>query len=85
MKKRINRSDIWTSENLPTFDTPILWLNKCRRCGEWIEETRWANKVLWCDTCRKLVDKELQGKTNRPFEYFFEYYRAFERKNVEKS
>ena len=75
MRKATERSDIGTSENLQSFDTPLLWLNRCKRCWDWIEEVRWANKVLWCDTCRKLVDKELQGKTNRPFEYFFEYYR----------
>lgn len=82
MRKWINWSDVWTGKNLPCVDfiTPILWLNRCRRCGDWIEENRWANKVLWCDDCRKLVDKELRGKTNRPFEYFFEYYRFMKEK-----
>lgn len=35
--------------------------NYCRNCGERIPEKRNGAPRLWCDECRKEVDRELDG------------------------
>lgn len=57
------------SRRLRNMINEIKLYNKCRCCGEYIEE--W----LWCDKCRELVDQELNWEISRPFEFYFRFYK----------
>lgn len=81
MKKKVTWKNIWTSENLwnfqagKTFNYLLLWWDyetcywECVRCGTRVYEPR----ALRCPECRKLVDKELNGEANKPFQYYFSF------------
>lgn len=45
----------------------------CVRCGKLIYREGQHQK-LWCDSCRKLVDEELNGELSRPRAYYFSFY-----------
>jgi len=52
----------------------------CVRCGKLIYRDG-QHKKLWCDSCRKLVDEELNGELSRPRAYYFSFYLRYNYKN----
>lgn len=45
----------------------------CVRCGKIIYKGLHSTR-LWCDDCRKLIDEEIGGEVDRPFEFYFKYH-----------
>lgn len=52
----------------------------CVRCGKMLYKD-WQSAKLWCDSCRKLVDEELNGELSRPLAFYFSFYLRYNYKN----
>ena len=46
-------------------------MKQCVRC--WVHIKEETNR-LWCSKCEELVRLELDGKVDKPFEYYFKYH-----------